>query len=536
MYDAPPPSGGAGAAAKRSPQQFSPRGGGRLDLTDLAMIVLAATALLAVAAPAVGVAVLVWAVLRLLRVPRLLPALVVLAALPVALLWAFIVPDGPLNVLGGYLDAQTRGLDNLDAMMQDRPTDWAGYLLALGPYVAVVGLALGAALYVAPLARVLAAKHLGWGKFELETAIKSYGATDLRRRVAKEKVVEYIAGFCALGRITAVPSLPKRGKSKALAGLMRASHDASAWFGRFVTKGLRFYVASEEDQATFSGKLNDFDLGSATVVSTHLPDLQGRLGPEKWEGLTTEMYEAADKNGTHILVWDTLTSWAPWAFRGAEHMSFCLSVLKRKSQKYKKGTIVVLHNRKSGGDDEVVAMLGSIAGAAAYDVIAAFDRDKPTGICSLNVTGRLGEWEAQARLDGVQYKPVDPEDKGPDPDDAEDTAPTVGQAALIVAIKAAGRGLTQKELSDLVQRQQSGVSRDLKRLVTLGLVASEGRGVEGDPKRYRIPQEGEAVPDAPQDPVASAAAQSVAPAQRAVAARRPKARGRATGRAAAPPE
>jgi hypothetical protein len=325
-----------------------------------------------------------------------------------------------------------------------------------------------------------------------------------------------------LGRITAVPSLPKRGKSKALAGLMRASHDGIAWFGRFVQKGLRFYVASEEDQGTFSGKLKDFALGSATVVSTHLPDLSGRLGPDKWEALTTEVYADARRQKASIVVWDTLTSWAPWAFRGAEHMSFCLSVLKRKSKDF--GTIVVLHNRKSGGDDEVVAMLGSIAGAAAYDVIAAFDRDKPTGICSLNVTGRLGEWEAQARLDGVQYKPVDPEDKGPDPDEPPDDQPTVNQAALLVALRAAGRPLTQKELSSLVGRDQSGVSRDLKRLVILGAVVVEGRGVEGDPKCYRLPQEGEAAPDATQDVAAVAATRAVAAAGRAVAGRRAKVR------------
>src|SRR5262249_13549323 len=94
-------------------------------------------------------------------------------------------------------------------------------------------------------------------------------------------------------------------------------------------------------------------------------------------------------------------------FRGPEHMSFALRTLKAACARHKLAGVVILHNRKQRSDlGAVVDMLGTIAGSAAYDVIAGFSREKATGECTLTVDGRLGEWSCTARLVGGRYVPV----------------------------------------------------------------------------------------------------------------------------------
>jgi hypothetical protein len=114
------------------------------------------------------------------------------------------------------------------------------------------------------------------------------------------------------------------------------------------------------------------------------------------------------------------------------------------------------------------------------------------------------------------------EDKGEDDEDAplkKDKLP-VGVAQVLTAVKAAGRPLTQAEVAKIVDKGQPQVSRDLAKLVTMGLIVLEGKGVEGDPKRYRSLLEGEVVNHAP--PAAPPAQRTAgrAPAVGAAAARR----------------
>src|SRR5262249_58363743 len=93
-------------------------------------------------------------------------------------------------------------------------------------------------------------------------------------------------------------------------------------------------------------------------------------------------------------------------FRGPEHMSFALRTLKAACARHRLAGVVILHNRKQQSDlGAVVDMLGTIAGSAAYDVIAGFSREKATGECTLTVDGRLGEWRCTARLVRGRYVP-----------------------------------------------------------------------------------------------------------------------------------
>jgi len=467
------------------------------DLTDLVMLYLAVGGLLIVVTPGLLIGAAVYLVLTATRSPKLVPLLFAVVALPAAVLSAVLFPQSAADLGNGYLDAQTLGIRAATAQINQQPADWQGYGLALLPYGLVVGLLLGALAYSFPLLRLWAAKYLKLGEYKPMDRLKAYGATDLRRALAKTSEVVIVKSIAAIGRITAIPSLPKRGKSKALGGLFKAFQDGTAWFGLWVMGRCQVFVASEEDPMTFAGRMEEFGLTSTTVRSMHLPEVNGWLGPERWDALLDRIFQMADDR--KLVVVDTLTSWAPWAFRGGpELMSFCLSRLKAKAQQHKKAVIVVLHNRKSGGGDDgaVVGMLGSVAGAAAYDVICEFDRDKATGVCTLSVEGRLSKeaFSVSARLDGVQYVPIPDEDKGEDDEEieAEEKRSQI-EKDFMVALKAASRTLTQSEMCAILGKQQPNVSRAGSKLASIGLIVVEGKGGSKDPKRYRLPLEGEAV-------------------------------------------
>lgn len=458
----------------------------RADLYDLALIYGVAMFAFAVLGPMALIAFFVWVGLVAARFSRVYSLLLIGV-------WAAVVLSAVLfyriDVLDGYLDAQAFGAAQAMRATRGERADWLGYIGALAPYALAVGVLLGLFAHAYPMLRALAAKYLHVGDYSQQSAIRSYGATETRAAVKKEDEHELVGGFAARGRLTAMPSLPKRGKSKALAGLVRAIHDGTAWFGRPTDKG-RVYIASEEDRRTFSTKLEEFDITSASLSSTHLPEYTGWTGQGRWDQLLHGLFENAKQQRSDIFVMDTLTSWASWTFNSADHMSNCLARLKHYAVTYDMAVIVVLHDRKSGGE-AIVSMLGSIAGAAAYDIIAGFDRDRASGVCTLTVSGRLGEWEANARLDGAQYVLIPDEDKGPEVETEREVKAPITAIPLLTAIRASDAPLLQAELAKIVEKQQPQVSRDLKKLVAMNLITYDGNGVPGDPYRYRTLQPGE---------------------------------------------
>src|SRR5262249_24181901 len=141
----------------------------------------------------------------------------------------------------------------------------------------------------------------------------------------------------------------------------------------------------------------------------------------------------------------------------------------------------------------VVDMLRTIAGSAAYDVIAGFSREKQSGQCTLTMDGRLGEWSCIAVLKDGRYVPVgaagdDPDAPGAEP--APASSPTAGPGAVVprrahVAPTLApvrGRpGASTGELLAAEGGSKRGLLDRLGELHRLGLVTRRGRGVRGDP-------------------------------------------------------
>lgn len=457
---------------------------------------------LAVLVPVAVVAVAIYAALMKLRPPRDTVYIVALSCCAVYVVVMLATGRDPSWLVVGYLFLQhNAGATLWHTIETQTPFPWGTYLRLLGPSVLALAAPIGVLAYATSGFRNL----WPWGSAELGGRAKlvDVDADTLRRDikkhparvlvgglmvdgewwdkdqpVAKEVKIEKMS-FLAIGRVTAMPSLPKKGKSKAAGGLMRAFQEGWDWFGLFVVKHLKTFYVTEEDRDTFGGKLEEFDIHGNTLRSAHLPEMDGWLTPEDWPDFTKEMFDRARRFGAELIVFDTLTSIAPWVARGGEHMVYALRVLKARAVHYKMAVLVPLHDRKGGGE-AVVRMLGAVQGAASYDEIVSFDRDKVTGLCTLDATGRLGEWKASARLDGVQYTPADAEDKGEDEEYDEkvknETSETKEAVLLLpdrlakvfAVIAGTPDGLGQKEIALATGKGQSQISRDLKELVDLG--------------------------------------------------------------------
>jgi hypothetical protein len=303
----------------------------------------------------------------------------------------------------------------------------------------------------------------------------------------REAAAQPVDGFTAIGRLTAVTSLPKQGKTYAKFGLLRARQTGGTWFGRRVERGKTYYM-SEEDRGTFSAKVRLFGITDAALVSLHAPELaEGWFGQEAWPKTVEKAARRARRNGCDTLTWDTLTTWAPWAFRGPEHMSSCLRTLKQACVRRRLAGEVILHNRKAPADEgAIVAMLGTIAGAAAYDVVAGFQREKSTGECTVTVDGRLGEWSRTAVLEDGRYVPVAGPVPGPRPSPEGDSGPTKVDPHLrptLDRLLAMGETSTG-DLHAAEGGSKQGLLKRLAQLERLRLVTRRGKGVRNDPVRW----------------------------------------------------
>jgi hypothetical protein len=493
--------------AQPQPQPRSPGGGRGLDgtLEDTAErlaepLVLAAVGALgvALAAPLVPVALPVCGALcaTLGRSWRVKVPAYAACALPAvgAAPWLAVASHGAAPstthaLVAGYADPL---LVAGRALFATWPApDWrraATALASLWPYAATLGPLLGAGAFVSC--------SLWFGGTARNESLRAVGADELRKHEGASEP-QPVDGFAARGRLTALTALPKMGKTFAWFGLLKARQTGGWWFGRNVLQG-KTLVLSEEDRGTFSAKVKAFGITSAGLVSVHAPETpDARFGPEAWPALVDEAARLARRERCDTLTVDTLTTWAPWAFRGPESMSLALRTLKAACVRHRLAGVVILHNRKQQSDlGAVVDMLGTIAGSAAYDVVAGFRREKQTGECTLAVDGRLFEWTCTAVLRDGRYEPV--ATPAADDETGAERGPAVPvhlRGTLARLRGAPAGGIEEGDLFGQEGGSKSALRLRLKALSGLGLAVSHGRGVRGDPRRWRATDAPAATPE-----------------------------------------
>lgn len=363
-------------------------------------------------------------------------------------------------------------------------------VVVIGQYPRTSAILAGGVLVVILLLLAHFVSFLGKRRWN-ETKPLTMVSADQLRRMKGQAEPQPVDGFTARGRLTALTALPKQGKTFAWFGLLKARQSGGTWFGRRVLPG-KTCVMTEEDRGTFAAKVHRFGITGTSLISIHAPETgDGRFGREAWPALVHDAAKRARKQGCDTLCVDTLTTWAPWAFAGPEAMSVALRTLKQAAGQRQLACVVILHNRKQQSDlGAIVDMLGTIAGSAAYDVVAGFKREKDTGDCTLAVEGRLGEWECAARLVNSRYLPLadlaerTPADVGEEPPALP--PPPAHMASVVDVLRRAGHGgLTRKAIQEQTGLAEATLHRYLLALVEGGHLTREGKGVSGDPHVWR---------------------------------------------------
>jgi AAA domain-containing protein len=293
------------------------------------------------------------------------------------------------------------------------------YLKAAAPSAAVAGLLLGMVFYVGtahklkPRARpldLLDEDDANEYAPPVRTPMQPIGATEIRQQDHSEANRVLVQRFLGTRRMTAIASWPKMGKSFATGGMIGESKRGGEWFGQQVAP-FRSLWLTEESPGGFADTANTFDLDTATCRVDFAQRFlsAGWMGVENWEDLVEYVYSNAKAEGRDCVIWDSLTTFAPWALASPQNAQACFIPLMSASEKYDMATLIIAHNNKSGkGDDPVLDMLGSIGVAALLSQVSSYKRDRKTGICTLNVQGRKlngedGEWEQQATLKGNRF-------------------------------------------------------------------------------------------------------------------------------------
>jgi AAA domain len=453
-------------------------------LIEPALYVVAGVLALLLAAPLLLPAAGLYAVLAVCRAPKGVCG--ALCGVTGAAVWigAWKVSGAPTAATSWLLDGAAgyvlAGVFAVTDALAGRVVDWAGVARAELPGPAAVGLWLGGLAWATDAVARCTALLGGDATHAMQRRDLRLVPADVLARMRPQRDAETVSGIAATGRLTAFTALPKQGKTYAYFGLLKARQDGGEWFGRPCKPG-RTLVVTEEDRGTFSGKVKEFGIQGQTLVTIHAPETDERwFGQDAWAAFLYRAAKRAKAERCDTLTLDTLTTWAPWAFDGPKQMSFCLRTLRAAVGRYKLAGVVIIHDRKAGGE-AAVRSLGTIAGPAAYDVLAGFSREKKSGHCTLTVDGRLGEWERTAVLKDGRYVPVDEQSVDEQPGE-EDDAPHVGDVpdglkpalAVVASTGDAGAGLPAVAMA--IGKSKAQTSRDLAALVAAGQLVREGAG------------------------------------------------------------
>ncbi|MGI8624497.1 MAG: AAA family ATPase [Solirubrobacteraceae bacterium] len=287
-------------------------------------------------------------------------------------------------------------------------------------------------------------------------------------------------GYIARGAITLLAGKPKVGKSTlAFAVVEAVASRAPTFLGRAVAGGGAVYV-SEEGAATLAGKL-PADEGVRVLTR------EGAWPKPSWAALVTGAVAEALRVGAMLLVIDTFTGWAELrgdAEKDAGHVQAAMAPLV-EAARAGLAVLLVHHQRKAGGESGD-AIRGSSALAGAADILVEYERpsgDVPPRQRQLVAVGRWPQTPALVLLDYEEAGVWRVIGEGAS---REEAAQLAWREALLRALPADGGDATVDELQRLLDEDRRKWHRELSALVEGGAVECFGRGVKGDPKRYRL--------------------------------------------------
>jgi hypothetical protein len=295
-----------------------------------------------------------------------------------------------------------------------------------------------------------------------------------------EPVNYVVPGLLAEGA-TLFGGKPKIGKSWMAYDLALAVASGRPVFGKIaITQGDVIYLALEDSERRLKSRLLKKGVRNPPerlTLVTEWPDLDnGCIAElEKWAGAVTrpalvivdvlKMVRGAPRSNEQLYDADyrALTGLAAFARNRA------IAVL------------VVHHTRKMEADDPLESLSGTNGLTGAADCVMVLKRDIGTGNCVLYVRGRDIEEAEKAVRFSV------PNGTWELLGNADEVGRTNERQAILDTLRASGKPLTAREVSDILGKSYEAVRKTLARMNHGGEVNKEGRSAYTCPNSHNVP-------------------------------------------------
>ncbi len=293
--------------------------------------------------------------------------------------------------------------------------------------------------------------------------------------------------YLAAGAITLLAGPPKRagGKSTLAFALVRAILEHRETFlGRFLAGGPVVYL-SEEPADLLRPKVRAL---RGLVLRLVWRETTPRPKP-RWAESIRAAAEEAHRTRARLIVVDTFAAWAGLKAESEKDAGAVEEAIESLKAAAASGlAILLIHHHRKGGGEDGEAVRGSSALLAAVDIQLDLTRlpgeDAPPRQRILAAQSRWpGTPDAlviELAEDGERYRLVDAGDR-------DDVRRRAADAPALEALAGDGEAaLTAQEVADAAGQSRPAAQKALARLLRAGQVVRSGRGVSGDPHRYRL--------------------------------------------------
>lgn len=274
--------------------------------------------------------------------------------------------------------------------------------------------------------------------------------------------------------VTIFAGRPKMGKSWLAYNLAIAVAAGGRALGRVqVEQGRCLYMALEDNERRLQSRMTKLLQGEPPPEWLELSTQWPRIADEN-SGLTyLEGWINAHRDTARLIVIDTLAKIRPKRGKGGdiyEDDYNAVQGLKGLADTYAVGIVVVHHTRKGIADDPLESISGSFGLTGGVDGILVLKRERGAADAVLHVTGRdveekelALEWSPDLALWTIAG-------------DAEEYRMTRERRQILDMLAGMPNGMSPKELSDALDRQQGSIKKLIREMLTDGQVRQVGYG------------------------------------------------------------
>ncbi len=296
-----------------------------------------------------------------------------------------------------------------------------------------------------------------------------------------EEVEWLITELVAIGAVTEVTAPIKTGKTEFLMRAVRAILDGRPFLSRDTLR-TRVVYCPEQPAASLraglarAGLLDTDDLIMLSWSTT---------GGTDWPAIVAAAVGECERRGARLLVVDTLSRFASLqgtSENDAGAADEAMAPLQRAAAQAGLGVIVARHERKGGGPVEEAGR-GSSAFGGAADILLNLRRPEGNQRKTIRVLRGLSRFdtvpdELMIELTEEGYVALG--------DRSALVAAETRRALLDLLPSDPDAALGTEELQESLKAPRTTIQRELKDLVTEGLVARSGKGRSGSPFRYHL--------------------------------------------------